>query len=126
MRHSSKKPTQRATLSEGLNWLEIQYMLFPDLRWISSTENFFEVDRLALFAQIVHFQRRRRGHDSAISGETLRRGVGVGSDYSNQVRTRCSFGSGVARRVEDVGETVALPMLQHITSFDSDLLTRSQ
>ena len=94
------------------------YALLPDLRWISSTENFFKVDRLALFAQIVHFQRRGRGHDSAISGETLRRGLGVSSDYSNQIRTRCLFGSGVASawklRVEDVGETVALPMQQQI------------
>lgn len=86
-RHYSKKLAPCATIGEGLNLPEIQYRLCPDLLRVSSTENFLKVDRLALFAQIVDFQRRGRGHVYAISGETLRRGLGVSSDYSNQSRT---------------------------------------
>jgi len=54
-------------------------MLWNNLPSISSTENFLKVDRLALLAQIVHFQRRGRDHVSTISGETLQRGLGVSS-----------------------------------------------
>lgn len=86
----AKNLHQRAAVGEGLKWPEIQYLIFPDfLRWITSTENLFKVDRLALFAQIVDFQRRGRGHDSSSKGTRIDSRLYQSKSESMLFCTRC-------------------------------------